>query len=105
MLPATVVYVWIGTTLSELSQVVGGVGQSNWATITLLIVGLLATIVALVVVSWYAKKVISSALDDAEHEAGQLEINAEPSTPVSCKDDGGFSSDEENVGFGVGNSF
>ena len=78
MLPATVVYVWIGTTLSELSQVVGG-GQSNWATITLLIVGLVATFAALLVVSWYAKRVITSALDDAELEAGRLEVNAEPS--------------------------
>jgi len=76
MLPATVVYVYIGTTLSDLAQIVSGDINPDPLTTSLFIVGLIATAAALVVVTYFAKKQIQAVLQAAK------EKESSPSSPI-----------------------
>ena len=68
MLPATVVYVYIGTTLSDLAQIISGDIDRDPLTISLFCVGLIATIIALVIVTYFAGKQIKKVLADAKEK-------------------------------------
>lgn len=66
MLPATVVYVYIGTTLSDLAQIISGDIDPDPLTTILFVVGLIATVIALVIVTYFAKVQIQKILKQAE---------------------------------------
>lgn len=74
MLPATVVYVYIGTTLSDLAQIISGDIDPDPLTISLFIIGLLSTVVALVIVTYFAKVQIQKVLRQAK-EKESLNLN------------------------------
>lgn len=83
MLPATVVYVYIGTTLSDLAQIVGGDISPDPLTTSLFIVGLIATVIALIIVTYFAKKQIQAVLQAAKEK----EQRPTSSSPIRPKDD------------------
>lgn len=61
MFPGTIVYVYIGSTLSNISDVFGG-GGDNKATLILLIVGTVLAFFSIVYISIKAKKIVNEIL-------------------------------------------
>ena len=68
MLPATVVYVYIGTTLSDIAQIISGDIETDPLTTTLFFVGLASTVLALLVISYFAKGQIQKVLQKAKEQ-------------------------------------
>jgi uncharacterized membrane protein YdjX (TVP38/TMEM64 family) len=66
MLPATVVYVYIGTTVTDIALIVAGQLEPSALTITLFAVGLLATILVVILISYIAKVQIQKVIAEAE---------------------------------------
>lgn len=73
MLPGTVAYVYIGTTLVELTQLVTGDYDGNWFTICLFVVGLIATFACLILISYFAKVQIQKIIKEAQEELNAKE--------------------------------
>ena len=71
MLPATVVYVYIGTTLSDLAQIISGDIDPDPLTTSLFVIGLICTILALIVVTYFAKVQITKVLNQAKEQKAE----------------------------------
>ena len=80
MLPATVVYVYIGTTLGGIAQIVSGNVSANPLTTTLFVIGLLATFVVVVIISYFAKVQIQQVLRKAKMKNEEDQKNANKPT-------------------------
>ena len=63
MIPGTVVYVYIGSTLNSITQASQGQFDSNTATLVLLIVGSVLAFLGIIVVSVVAKRKIDYILE------------------------------------------
>ena len=65
MIPATIVYSYIGTTISDIAVIISGDISPDPLTITLFVLGLVATVVVLIVISYLAKKKIQQVINEA----------------------------------------
>ena len=70
MMPATIVYVFIGTTLASIQDAVSGDYEGTWATLALLIIGSILALGGIIWISFVVKRYLkqqielSSAADD-----------------------------------------
>jgi len=81
MLPATVVYVYIGSLVPNIGAIVSGNYDKGIGPIILFVVGLIATIAALVIITWFAKREITAVLKELEEtEAADEERQDYPLT-------------------------
>lgn len=62
MLPGTVLYVWLGSTLASLAEVINGTDRGNVAQMVLLAVGLLATFAATAFITRLARAALSQVM-------------------------------------------
>ena len=61
MIPGTIVYVYLGTTLGNISDLAKG-GGSNLATTLLLIIGSVLALISVIYVSIKAKKIVNEII-------------------------------------------
>ena len=64
MIPGITIYVYFGTAISNVADVVQGKFEGGWLQIVLLVVGTIFAIVAVVIVSWMAKRAIWKVLKE-----------------------------------------
>lgn len=62
MIPGTAVYVYFGSTISDLASVAAGKFEGGWLRIVLMVVGSVLAFLAVVYVSWMAKREINKVL-------------------------------------------
>ena len=74
MIPGTTVYVYFGTTISNISDAASGKFKGGILQLLLLIIGSLFAIVAVFYVSWVARKEVKKVLAKAEEEKKEKEI-------------------------------
>lgn len=77
MIPGTIVYVYFGTTVSNISDAASGKFDGGVLQLVLLIVGSLFAIVAVFYVSWVARKEVKKVLAKQEEEKKAKENNGE----------------------------
>jgi uncharacterized membrane protein YdjX (TVP38/TMEM64 family) len=68
MLPGTVMYVYLGSTVKELGDIAAGSVEGGPAQLVLFFVGLAATVVVTVYVTRLARRALRQAVPDAEME-------------------------------------
>jgi uncharacterized membrane protein YdjX (TVP38/TMEM64 family) len=68
MLPGTVMYVYLGSTVKELADVAAGNVEGGPARLVLFFVGLAATVVVTVYVTRLARQALRQAVPDAQTE-------------------------------------
>ena len=73
MIPGTAVYVFVGTTIGNISKAASGEFEGGTATLVLLIVGTVLAFAAIVYISIVVKKYLNKqlALDEADKEKGK----------------------------------
>ncbi|NNC65538.1 MAG: TVP38/TMEM64 family protein [Gammaproteobacteria bacterium] len=71
MLPVTVLYVYIGTAASDLSQLVGGELDAGWAGRVSLFAGLAATVVLIAFITRKATRVLGQHLERELHDEAE----------------------------------
>ena len=69
MLPATVLYVYIGTLAKSVTELTSGTTSGGWGDRALLIVGLLATIALTVLIARKAKRALDTQLQTEQSES------------------------------------
>lgn len=74
MIPATIVYCYIGTTLSDIVVIVNGEYEGGPATLILFIVGLIATVVVVILITYFAKVKISKIIKEIEDKEALLDV-------------------------------
>ena len=89
MIPGTIVYVYFGTTISNISDAASGNFEGGILQLVLLIVGTFLAFIAVVYVSWVAKKEIKKVLKKNEEEKvaaeaaeGDLENRSQPNENI-----------------------
>ena len=78
MLPGTIVYVYIGTSVSNIQDVATGKYEKGLAPVILLIVGSLLACGGICWISFTVKKYLNKALAEAEIEAAEKEKGNSP---------------------------
>merc|ERR1712232_233029 len=91
MLPGTILYVYIGGSINDLSQIISGNYNGGLKTKIFFYVGLGVAVLVVVIVTIIAKKAINKALKEAEqeikNEKGEDDTLADPSTSQSPNSD------------------
>lgn len=101
MIPGTVVYCFVGTTIGELSGASSVGFTENPATLSLLIVGSVLAVLSIVFVSYKAKKAVNRAVAEAqnrrhEEQEGEVDSDAlESGSSSGHRDSGSAGSSEE----------
>ena len=78
MIPGTIAFVYIGTTISEIGDS-GGSGSSSTVRVVVYCLGGVATLVAALAISYYARQILNRTLDDVREE-DEEEISTSTST-------------------------
>eukprot|EP00938_MAST-03A_sp_MAST-3A-sp1_P003784 g3784.t1 len=68
MIPGTIAFVYIGTTISEIGDSSGESGSSSTVRVVIYCLGGVATLVAAVAISYYARQILNRTLDDFKGE-------------------------------------
>jgi uncharacterized membrane protein YdjX (TVP38/TMEM64 family) len=79
MIPGTIAFVYIGTTISEIGDSSGESGSSSTVRVVIYCLGGVATLVAALAISYYARQILNRTLDDVREE-DEEEISTSTST-------------------------
>ena len=68
MIPGTIVYVFIGTTISNIADAAAGNYESGWLGLVMLIVGTVLALAAIIYISIVVKRYLNKALEENKEE-------------------------------------
>ena len=73
MIPGTIVYIYIGTTLGNISDIASG-GGKNLATQLLLIIGSVLALIAVIYISIVARRMVNEILQKQKEQELKVEL-------------------------------
>lgn len=97
MIPGTIVYVYFGTTVSNISDAASGKFDGGVLQLVLLIVGSIFAIIAVFYVSWVARKEVKKVLAKQEVETKEKENSGEVEMKDSAMKSNRSGEDEVNL--------